>query len=58
MPPDLLAGYLAGGFIWLLLWWLENKVPCPAEQMDAAFRQLTLLGLERILGGAVHGLAQ
>lgn len=50
VPIPFLANYLAGSFIVVLRWWLENKMPYSPEEMDAMFRALTLPGMQDALG--------
>ena len=46
MPLPVLANFIAGNFLTLLKWWLENKRIYSPEQMDEIFRKLTLRGIE------------
>ncbi|HSL46683.1 MAG TPA: TetR/AcrR family transcriptional regulator [Anaerolineales bacterium] len=46
IPISVIANFIAGSFLTLLKWWLENKMIYSAEQMDEIFRNLTLTGLE------------
>lgn len=50
MPLPFLSNYLAGSFVTVLRWWLENKMPYAPEEMDAMFRELVMPGVERALG--------
>ncbi len=54
VSPEILAHWLASSFLSLLTWWLDNNLPHTAEKMDEIFRQLTMPGLETVLG---HDLA-
>jgi AcrR family transcriptional regulator len=45
IPRPILASFIAGSFLTLLKWWLENKRVNSAEQMDEIFRKLTLAGI-------------
>jgi AcrR family transcriptional regulator len=47
VPIPILANFIAGSFLTLLKWWLENKMIYPAEEMDKIFRSLTLAGIEK-----------
>src|SRR6187397_3071135 len=38
IPHPVLASFIAGSFLTLLKWWLENKMIYSAEQMDETFR--------------------
>lgn len=46
IPISIQANFVAGGFLTLLKWWLENKMPYSPEQMDEIFKKLTLSGIE------------
>jgi AcrR family transcriptional regulator len=46
IPLPILANFIAGGFLTLLKWWLENKMIHSPEEMDAIFKKLTLAGIE------------
>ena len=46
VPPSVLATFIAGSFLTLLKWWLENKMIYSPEEMDAMFKRLTMAGIE------------
>ena len=46
VPLPILANFIAGSFLTLLKWWLENKMSYSPEEMDAMFRGLTMAGME------------
>ena len=46
IPYPVLASFIAGSFLTLLKWWLENKMIYPPEQMDKIFKKLALSGIE------------
>jgi AcrR family transcriptional regulator len=46
IPLPILANSIAGSFLTLLKWWLENKMTYSPEEMDAMFRRLTIEGIE------------
>jgi hypothetical protein len=46
IPLPILATFIAGSFLTLLKWWLENKMVYPPEQMDEIFKKLTMSGIE------------
>ena len=46
IPFPILASFIAGSFLTLLKWWLENRMVYPPEQMDEFFRKLTRTALE------------
>jgi AcrR family transcriptional regulator len=47
VPIPILANFIAGSFLTLLKWWLENKMTYSPEQMDAIFQKLTRPGIEQ-----------
>lgn len=49
IPLPILSNYLAGTFMVLLRWWLDNKIPLPPERLHEIFQQLALPGLQRVL---------
>ena len=46
VPIPLLANFIAGSFLTLLKWWLENKKIYSSEQMDEMFKRLINSGIE------------
>jgi len=46
LPLPLLASFMAGSFLSLLKWWLENKMIYSPDEMDTMFKKLTLAGIE------------
>ncbi|MEP7136786.1 MAG: TetR/AcrR family transcriptional regulator [Chloroflexota bacterium] len=46
VPIPILANYMAGSFLTLLKWWLDNKMIYSPEQMNEMFKELTLPGIE------------
>ncbi|HSL27887.1 MAG TPA: TetR/AcrR family transcriptional regulator [Anaerolineales bacterium] len=45
IPAPILSNYMAGSFLTLLKWWLENKRIQTAEEMDRIFKSLILSGI-------------
>lgn len=45
LPLPLLANFIAGSFLTLLKWWLENKMLNSPEEMDKMFRRLIITGI-------------
>jgi AcrR family transcriptional regulator len=43
----ILASFIAGSFLTLLKWWLENKMIYSPEEMDEIFKRLTMAGIEK-----------
>lgn len=46
VPIPVMANFIAGSFLTLLKWWLENKMVYSPEQMDEIFKKLTLAGMK------------
>jgi AcrR family transcriptional regulator len=46
IPLPILASFVAGSFLTILKWWLENKMIYSPEEMDVMFRKLTMQGIE------------
>jgi AcrR family transcriptional regulator len=46
VPLPILANFIAGNFLNLLKWWLENRKIYSPEEMDDIFKKLTLPGIE------------
>jgi len=51
VPVEILAHYVVGALNALLVWWLENDRPYPAEYMAQVFHQLAVGGLTGIISG-------
>ena len=47
IPLPILASFIAGSFLTLLKWWLENKMIYSPEEMDKIFQRLTMAGIEK-----------
>src|SRR5215470_10438057 len=45
VPLPLLANFIAGSFLTLLKWWLENKMIYSPEAMDKIYKRLTIEGI-------------
>jgi AcrR family transcriptional regulator len=45
-PPPVIANFLAGSFLTLVKWWLENKISYSPAEMDAMYRSLALAGIK------------
>jgi hypothetical protein len=52
IPLPVAAYYLAGTFITMLQWWLDNRTPYTPERMDEIFRQLALPGILGVMDSA------
>jgi len=49
IPLDVVVQYTVCAFLALLTWWLDQKLPCSAEEADRMFRALTLPGINAAL---------
>lgn len=49
IPLDVVVQYTVSAFLALLMWWLDQKMPCSAEEMDQTFRALALPGITAAL---------
>lgn len=50
IPLNVMAHYLAGTLLNLLIWWLEQNMPYPPERMDEIFQELAMPGVWAVLG--------
>lgn len=50
VPPPIIANFLAGSFLSLVKWWLDNKTNYSPEQMDEMFRKLALAWIRQYKG--------
>jgi AcrR family transcriptional regulator len=48
VPTSILAASVAGSFLTLLTWWLDNKLDYSPEQMDEIFKKITQPGIEAV----------
>ena len=46
IPLPALATFIAGSFLSLLKWWLENKMIYSPEEIDKIFKSLTMAGIK------------
>lgn len=45
VPVPVMANFLAGSFLTLVKWWLDNKMVYSPEEMDAMYRELAVNGI-------------
>lgn len=50
VPIPVLANHLAGSFLTLLKWWLDNNMPHTPEEMDEMYQNMVLPGVWGSLG--------
>ena len=48
VPVSIIANFLAGSFLSMLRWWMDNKMTYTPEQMDEMFRKLALPGIDSL----------
>jgi AcrR family transcriptional regulator len=48
LPVPVVAHYLAGALMMLMMWWLDHDMPHSPEEMDTMVQQLAMGGLERL----------
>ncbi|HWR01770.1 MAG TPA: TetR/AcrR family transcriptional regulator [Chlorobaculum sp.] len=53
VPIEVSTHYLVSSLLSLLIWWLDNNMPYPAERMDEMFRILTTPTIEAAFGRKV-----
>ena len=57
VPMDVFMNYLAGSWLGLVTWWLENEMPYPPEQMALMFQKMFMRGARDVMGVAPHKAA-
>ena len=45
IPREFIVQYLVGGYLAVLIWWLDRGARLPVERMDAMFRRLASGGI-------------
>jgi AcrR family transcriptional regulator len=50
VPMEVFKNFLAGSWIGLVNWWLENDMPYPAEEMALMYQKLIQRGARQVLG--------
>jgi len=50
VPMDVFMNYIAGAWLGLITWWLENEMPYPAEQIAGMFQRMVVQGAPEALG--------
>lgn len=50
VPLEVFVNYLAGSWLGLITWWLENDMPYPEEQMALMFQRMVMRGAPQVLG--------
>jgi hypothetical protein len=49
VPVPILANFVAGSFLTLLKWWLDNKMIYSPEQMDEMLQRLIIPAVQNCL---------
>ena len=50
LPMDVFLNYLAGSWLGLIAWWLENNMPYPPDEMAGMFQIIFIRGAQDVLG--------
>ncbi len=50
VPLPIVSNHVAGAFVALFKWWLDNKMPYPPERMDEILHQLVMPTIRAALG--------
>ncbi len=50
VPMEVFMNYLAGSWLGLVTWWLENEMPYSPEQMSLMFQKMFMRGAREVLG--------
>jgi AcrR family transcriptional regulator len=50
IPLDVFSNYLAGSWLGIITWWLEQDMPYPPDQMADMFQKMFMLGAREVLG--------
>lgn len=50
VPMDVFLNFLAGAWLGLITWWLENDMPYPPAEMAMMFQMIILRGAADVLG--------
>lgn len=54
VPVEIVTHYVVSALLSLLMWWLDNNLPYPAEQMAQMFERLTRPVISAALGVSGH----
>jgi hypothetical protein len=47
VPIPVMAHFVAGTFVTMLRWWLDNKMPYSPEEMDDMLQELIMPGIQK-----------
>jgi AcrR family transcriptional regulator len=50
VPVEVFSNYIAGSLLGVLTWWLENRMPYPAEEMACIYQRLVYSSTNEVLG--------
>lgn len=50
VPVEITTHWIVSSLVSMMVWWLENNMPYPAERMDEMYRTLTMPGIEAAFG--------
>ena len=49
LASEIAAHYFVSALMGILVWWVEKDMPCPAEEIDRLFRELSIPGFKHAL---------
>lgn len=49
LESEIAAHYFASALMGILTWWVEQDMPCPAEEIDRLFRELAMPSFRHVL---------
>jgi len=49
LGSEIAAHYFVSALMGILVWWVENDMPCRAEEIDGLFRQLAMPGFTHVV---------
>jgi hypothetical protein len=49
IPLDVVVQYTVSALLGLLTWWMDQQLPCSAQEIDRRFRALTIPGISAAL---------
>lgn len=49
LESEIAAHYFVSALMGILVWWVENDMPCTAEEIDRLFRELAIPGFRQVL---------
>jgi AcrR family transcriptional regulator len=56
LTVDIISNFVVGALNTLVIWWLENDRPCPAEEVARIYHQLITVGIQGVLDDSANVL--